>query len=292
MYSTIDSFLFVLKVEKGASEKTIISYSGDLRQFADFLGEEFQWERVSKAEIRRFLSHLNREGYSRSTVSRKISCLRSFFNYMVREEGLPANPALAVELPRQRKSLPLFLYPEEITALMDSVDDTVLGLRDRAILELLYATGCRASELIAIEVRDLEWQSNTIIVRGKGNKERLVHFGAQAASALRNYLNSSRSSLCRDGNTTRLFVNYRGTSLSQRSLGRIVEKYVGRAALNLGLSPHSLRHSFATHLLDNGADLRTVQELLGHGNLSTTQVYTHVTSERLRAVYRDSHPRA
>lgn len=292
MHGEIDTFLYTLKVEKGFSSQTVISYASDLRQFAEFVGESYGLEAISKTVLRRFLSHLNRQGYARSTVSRKISCLRSFFNDLVKRGVLVSNPALAIELPRKGRPLPLFLYPDEILALLSSIGDGPLGLRDRALLELLYATGCRASEITSMRCDAIDWYGQTFTVMGKGSRERVVHFGSLAAEALRTYLNVARPNLCAEEKQKTLFVNYRGTALSQRSLGRIVEKYVNKASLNTGISPHSLRHSFATHLLDNGADLRTVQELLGHRNLSTTQIYTHVTGERLRAVYRHTHPRA
>ena len=290
MYEYIDSFILTLRAG-GASEKTIISYAGDLRQFADSLGEGISWERVSKPELRRFLAHLNREGYAKTTVSRKVSCLRSFFNHLIKCGLMESNPALSIELPRKGKPLPLFLYPEEILSLLQGIEQNPLGHRDRALLELLYATGCRTSEMVSIRLDGIDWYEYTIKVSGKGSKERLVHFGEQAAKALKVYLRDARPSFCKAEEMS-LFLNYRGSALSQRSVGRIVEKHVNRAALNSGISPHSLRHSFATHLLDNGADLRTVQELLGHSNLSTTQIYTHVTSERLKSIYALTHPRA
>ncbi len=292
MYDEIDAFLFSLRIEKGASDHTVSSYATDLRQFVDFIGENMGWERVTKAELRRFLSHLNREGLSRRTVSRKVSCLRSFFRYLVREGALGANPVMSIELPKQGKALPMFFYPEEMASLLASTESGPLGVRDRAILELLYATGCRAAELVSIRVNDIHWQQQSIRVVGKGNKERIVYFGAGAREALDLYLRNGRQLLCRDAKVVALFVNYRGTPLSQRSLGRVIDKYVDKAALHDGFSPHSLRHSFATHLLDNGADLRAVQELLGHKNISTTQIYTHVTSDRLKRVYENAHPRA
>lgn len=292
LYDEIDAYLFSLRIEKGASEHTVSSYATDLRQFMDFVGDNIGWERLTKAELRRFLSHLNRAGLSRRTVSRKVSCLRSFFRHLVREGVVSVNPVMSIELPKQGKALPMFFYPEEMAALLASTDTGPLGVRDRAILELLYATGCRAAELMSIEVGDINWQQQSIRVIGKGNKERIVYFGAGAREALDVYLRQGRPALCDDKRVAALFVNYRGTPLSQRSLGRVIDKYVDKAALHEGFSPHSLRHSFATHLLDNGADLRAVQELLGHKNISTTQIYTHVTSDRLKKVYENAHPRA
>lgn len=176
--------------------------------------------------------------------------------------------------------------------MLSSPDISPLGCRDQALLELLYATGCRASEICGLKLSDIEWSSRTIRVMGKGSKERIVPFGKLAEAQLKNYIIDVRPCLVASQGTVHVFVNYRGTKLSQRSLGRIVHKYVERAALQNGVTPHSLRHTFATHLLDNGADLRSVQELLGHVNVSTTQIYTHVTGERIKTVYSKAHPRA
>ncbi|KAF0195843.1 MAG: integrase/recombinase XerC [Bacillota bacterium] len=292
MDSNLDNFILSLKVEKGYSEKTIVSYAHDLSQFMSFVGLDTQWERITKADVRRFLSYLNHQGYAKSSVSRKISCLRSFFNFLVRTEGLTGNPAAAVALPKRKKTLPVFLYAKEMELMLSTPDHSPLGCRDRALLEILYATGCRASEISGLRVSDIEWSSRTLKVMGKGSKERIVPFGKLAEVQLKTYINDVRPCLVASQGTLHVFVNYRGTKLSQRSLGRIVDKYVERAALQTGVTPHSLRHTFATHLLDNGADLRSVQELLGHANVSTTQIYTHVTGERIKAVYSKAHPRA
>lgn len=288
----IDEFLLSLSVEKGYSDKTLVSYAHDLRQFVDFFGPSLEWERITKAELRRFLSHLNQQGYAKSTVSRKVSCLRSFFDYLVRAGVISTNPAAALELPRRRKALPTFLYTKETELLLGMPEATPLGCRDRALLELLYATGCRASEICGLKLGDIDWSSRTLRVMGKGSKERLVPFGKPAEAHLKAYITDVRTRLTAGRSVSYVFVNYRGTALSQRSLGRIVDKYVKKAALQIGVSPHSLRHTFATHMLDNGADLRSVQELLGHVNISTTQIYTHVTGERIKAVYSKAHPRA
>ena len=292
MDSSLDNFILSLRVEKGYSEKTIESYAHDLSQFVSFAGLDAEWERITKADLRRFLSHLNQQGYAKSSVSRKISCLRSFFNFMVRTEGLLENPAAAIELPKRKKSLPVFLYAKEMELILSTPDNTPLGCRDRALLEILYATGCRTSEICGLKLSDIEWSSRTLKVMGKGSKERIVPFGKVAERQLKTYINEVRPRLVASQATSHVFVNYRGTKLSQRSLGRIVDKYVDIAALQTGVTPHSLRHTFATHLLDNGADLRSVQELLGHANVSTTQIYTHVTGERIKAVYSKAHPRA
>lgn len=278
-------------MEKGYSEKTVVSYAHDLSQFRSFFGGKEPAE-VTRVEIRKFLAYLSGAGYAKSSVSRKISCLRSFFDFLIRAGLLKANPARAVELPRRKKSLPVFLYEKDMERLLALPGDSLLGLRDRALLELLYATGCRASEVISLRLTDIDWGTRTLKVMGKGQKERLVPFGRLAAVSLRTYIDTARPRLRAGAEVSQVFLNYRGTALSQRSLGRIVDKYIEQGALALGVTPHSLRHTFATHLLDNGADLRAVQELLGHASVSTTQVYTHVTGERIKSVYRKAHPRA
>lgn len=292
MDANIDLYLLALRAEKGYSDKTIISYAHDLRQFCEFVGADKQWEGISKADLRRFLSHLSHQGYAKSSVARKISCLRSFFEYLLRNNIVPLNPATTIELPKRGKPLPTFLYAKEMEHLLSLPANTPLGIRDRALLEMLYATGCRASEIIGLKLLDIDWLSRTIKVMGKGAKERIVPFGRLAESHLREYIDKARAALALGQECSYVFVNYRGTTLSQRSLGRIVKKYVVQASFELGVTPHSLRHTFATHMLDNGADLRSVQELLGHVSISTTQVYTHVTGERIKTVYGKSHPRA
>lgn len=286
-----DQYLLSLRVEKGYSEKTVVSYAHDLGQFRIFIQDKLPAE-VTRVDIRRFLAHLSSSGYAKSSVSRKISCLRSFFDFLIRAGVHNSNPAALVELPRRKKTLPVFLYEKDMERLLGMPDDSLLGLRDRALLELLYATGCRASEIIGLRVEDIDWGTRTLKVMGKGAKERIVPFGRLSAVSLRTYLDVARPELVAGRNICRVFLNYRGTPLSQRSLGRIVDKYIAKGALELGVTPHSLRHTFATHLLDNGADLRTVQELLGHASVSTTQMYTHVTGERIKSVYSKAHPRA
>ena len=225
-------------------------------------------------------------------MARKVSCLRSFFDFLAKHRFVDSNPARGLELPRRAKRLPVFLYQKEMDLLLSLPDASPLGLRDRALLELLYATGCRASEVIGLKLDSLDYRARTVLVQGKGARERLVPFGSHAATSLKNYIEQGRVKLARGNAEERLFLNRWGKPLSQRSLGRIMDKYVDKAALTLGVTPHTLRHTFATHLLENGADLRSVQELLGHVNVSTTQIYTHVTRERLRAVYNLTHPRA
>jgi integrase/recombinase XerC len=286
----IDRYLLSLRVERGCSDKTLASYSLDLRQFREYIGDR-SISALAPGDVRRFIAHLAKRGYAKSSLARKISCLRSFFSFLVQTEVGITNVAAAIDLPRQRRALPTVLYEDDVDKLLDLAQGENLALRDRALLELLYATGCRASEIAALKLSDIDWGAYTLRVMGKGAKERIVPFGKVAAEHLRTYLNNLRAKLVGDRSVRHVFVNYRGTPLSRRSLGRIVDKYVQRGEFT-GVTPHALRHSFATHLLDNGADLRAVQELLGHTSISTTQVYTHVSKERIKAVYNKAHPRA
>jgi integrase/recombinase XerC len=236
-----------------------------------------------------------RQEYSRKTIARKLSGLRSFYRYLLREKMVENNPVKAVTTPKLPKALPKVLYQEEMLALLNQPDlNSPLGMRDRAILELLYASGMRVSELVGLTVDSLDLTVGVALVFGKGAKERYVPIGKSAISSLTQYLLEVRPKLLSKNQDEHnlLFLNARGGPLTDRSVRRIVDKYVNAAAISLKASPHTFRHSFATHLLDGGADLRSVQELLGHVNISTTQIYTHVSKERLRETYYNSHPRA
>ncbi|MGE5403388.1 MAG: tyrosine recombinase XerC [Candidatus Saccharibacteria bacterium] len=297
----IDGFLNHLRVEKSASSMTLISYRTDLAQFFDFLRETnslpsgpISHDFFNHKTVRDYLTFLQKSGFSRSTMARKLAALRSFVKYLCREEVLGGNPIAAVSTPKQEKKLPRFLYPAEIEALLDAPDTSnISGIRDRAILELLYATGIRVSELVELNLVNISMNDGFIKVLGKGNKERIVPMGEPACRALDQYYQKSRPVFARKAGRDQkaVFLNKFGGRLTARSVRNILNKYVEEVALNQKVSPHMLRHSFATHLLDNGADLRSVQELLGHVKLSTTQVYTHVTKERLKSVHKKSHPR-
>lgn len=286
----IDHYLLTLRVARGCSEKTVQSYALDLRQFKEFIGDK-PLATLVPADVRRFVAKLAKSGYAKSSLARKVSCLRSFFHFLVQTNAVVSNLAAVVDLPRHRRALPAVLIEQDVDKLLSSAVGQKLETRDRALLELLYATGCRASEIAGIKLSDIDWGACTLRVMGKGAKERIVPFGKVAAQHLRTYITVLRTRLVAGGKATHVFVNYRGTPLSRRSLGRIVAKYVRQGEFD-GITPHALRHSFATHLLDNGADLRVVQELLGHTSVSTTQVYTHVSGERIKAVYNKAHPRA
>ncbi len=292
----VESFAQYLRVEKNASSHTVNQYVADILEFVAFM-EQHQiaaFAAVSYLHGRSFLAHLAKKGLARRSIARKLSSLRSFFRFQMREGRLQQNPFQMVSTPKVEKKLPAFLYPQEIQALLEAPDPTTpLGQRDRVIFELLYASGVRVTELVTLRVQSLDLSNGVALVFGKGSKERYVPVGSYAVAAIRQYLKEGRTSLLNGKpDHGRLLLNYRGEPLSDRSVRRIVDKYVQTTALHLNISPHTFRHTFATHLLNAGADLRTVQELLGHANISTTQVYTHVTKERLRQVYDATHPRA
>lgn len=290
----IDSFLSYLKGVKNESGNTIKSYAEDLNQFLEYLKQskisEPAFKSVDYSILRGFLAHLNERQLSKRTVARKVSAIRTFFKYLVIEGVIEENVALSLKGMRLPKKLPVFLYPAEIEALLSAPANDVLGIRDKAVIELLYATGMRVGELVLLKLKDLNMGTNFIIVFGKGSRERVVFFGSKAAMSLEEYLKKSRPFLAKDTACDFVFLNKNGTGITDRSIRRIIEKYVKIASLNQKISPHALRHSFATHMLNNGADLKTVQELLGHASLSTTQVYTHVTKERLKEVYTRTFP--
>ncbi|MDD5085635.1 MAG: tyrosine recombinase XerC, partial [Candidatus Omnitrophica bacterium] len=272
------------------SGHTIKNYRIDLREFCGFLnGKEL--ECIDYLEVRKFLAYLKDKGYSKSTISRKLACLRSFFKFLARENFLKVNPAASISTPKRDKKLPTFLDMDEMDKLLNApVGDRLASRRDRAILETLYGSGIRVSELVGLNIEDVDLFSGLVKVRGKRKKERIVPIGSLAVKAIEQYLKkrSDKEPPSRDA----LFLNKSRTRLTDRSVRRMILKYTKKAAIGKEVSPHTLRHSFATHLLDRGADLRSVQELLGHENLSTTQIYTHITTKRLKEAYEKAHPRA
>ncbi|CCQ97792.1 Tyrosine recombinase XerC [[Clostridium] ultunense Esp] len=296
----IRQFLLSLSVEKNASSHTLTAYEKDLRHFVESFQERGEGKELSVGEItishvRSYFAQLVRQEYSKKTVARKLSTLRSFFRYLMREGIVETNPMIALNTPKLPKTLPKVLYLEEIKALLAQPDlSTPLGLRDRAIMEALYAGGMRVGELVGLTLPKIDLELGYALVFGKGAKERVVPIGRYAVESLKRYLLEARPLLLAKGRRESqfLFLNARGGPLTDRSVRRILEKYITKASISLKATPHTFRHSFATHLLDGGADLRTVQELLGHANLSTTQIYTHVSQERLRKTYYRTHPRA
>ena len=294
MRKEIDDFLAYLKYEKNSSAHTISSYGGDLAQLAGYLEEKKVTLRgIDNIVLRGFLARLHQKNRKKTTIGRKLAAVRSFFQFCLKKRWLDDNPAKIVATPKQEKSVPSFLSEEEMAAFLDVPPSSrPLDARDRAILELLYATGIRVSELIGINLEEISFEERLIRVRGKGKKERLIPFGRKAEESLVLYLRARTSLLKGRGGENALFLNYRGGRLTPRSVERLVDKYIHLTAINRKVSPHSLRHSFASHLLGRGADLRVIQELLGHSSLATTQKYTHLDLRQLLNVYRKSHPRS
>ncbi|MCL5290385.1 MAG: tyrosine recombinase XerC [Firmicutes bacterium] len=306
MYSYIDNFLVYLKVEKNASPRTIEAYQRDLFAGLDFFAGQLKKEdhAVEPGDIdyrlfRGFLAEAQNRRLSRNTAARRLAAWRSFYRYLAREGVVPLNPIAAVATPRRQKPLPKFLYENEARLLMEAPDEGHhLGVRDRAILEVLYGGGIRVSELAGLDLGYLDLSAGYLRVTGKRARERLVPIGSHAVAALKKYLKEARPRLLagvtpgKEAAPGAVFLNHRGGRLSVRGVRKIVDRYVEKVSLDRKISPHTLRHSFATHLLNAGADLRSVQELLGHLRISSTQIYTHVTAERLKKVYREAHPRA
>lgn len=292
MQEDIRAFLRSLEGERGVSPHTLIAYERDLRHFLGFLEQEriAAWHAVNAQAARRYVAHLERH-YARSAAARQLSALRTFFRFLYREGQVSKNPLALVATPRQQRRLPKFLTPEEMKAVLLAPDASPLGLRDRALLEVLYATGLRVSELVSLRLADLTWDGE-LRVTGKGRKERIVLLNGAAMDALRGYLEDGRPHLAGTRRVDAVFLNARGRRLADRGVRVIIERHIRRVAFGRRISPHVLRHTFATHLLDGGADLRTVQELLGHANLATTQIYTHVSRDWLKRVYDKAHPRA
>ena len=302
MEKLIEQFLEHLRYERNVSAHTLRNYSSDLEQFTHFLAPDRKTKLPDVAEIdhltiREWMASLHSDQKKKSSIARKLAALRTFFQFLVREGVLELNPAKLVSTPKLEKKLPNHLSIEEAIRFIESPDvETELGKRDRAMLELMYATGVRVAELTTLNVADVDFQNQLIRVTGKRRKQRIVPFGDPAGEAIRNYLGVREKFLFNAPVSKRdeaaLFLNYQGTRITTRSVGRMVEKYIRICAGMHNISPHALRHSFATHLLDSGADLRDIQELLGHARLSTTQVYTHVSMEKLIEVYDKAHPKA
>jgi integrase/recombinase XerC len=299
----IEKYLDYLRYQRNASVHTLRNYASDLKQFTDYLtlqpsGErrpEPKLEQIDNITIREYLGALYQRRNKKSSVARKLATLRSFMNYLSREAAIPVNTARLVATPRLEKRLPDYLMRESVVKLIEAPDrSTPLGKRDRAILELLYATGARVGEVVGLDVGDIHLGEGLVRVLGKGRKERLIPFGQKALEALESYQDVRGEILKagRAGQPDALFLNSRGGRLTARSVGNIVNRYVNQLAEQMKVHPHTLRHTFATHMLDAGADLRSIQELLGHESLSTTQKYTHVSTEHLLRVYEASHPRA
>ncbi|MGJ7921043.1 tyrosine recombinase XerC [Neobacillus sp. LXY-4] len=290
-------FIEYLQIEKNSSQYTIEHYQHDIRDFLMFMSEQAieSVNQVNYLDVRLYLTKLYEKKLARKTVARKISSLRSFYRFMLREELVEDNPFSLVSIPKIEKRLPAFFYESEMDELFKACDlTTPLGQRNKALLELLYATGMRVSEICQVKMSDLDMFVSTVLVYGKGKKQRYVPFGSFAQDALELYIQHGRQEILTNTKKDHdfLFVNFRGGPLTARGVRTILNSIIEKSALNGKIHPHMLRHTFATHLLNNGADMRTVQELLGHSLLSSTQVYTHVTKDYLRNTYMSHHPRA
>ncbi len=296
MRTATTRFLRYLQVERNASDMTIKSYREDLTALLEFLADETEQvprpSEITPLDLRQYVSALHEAGYAKSSVARHLATLRSFFRFAQREGLADQNPAKPLRNPRPDRKLPHFLNTDEIARLLDAPSaDEPLGLRDRAMLETMYSAGLRVSELVAINDEDLDLESGLVRVRGKGRRERLAPLGSYALKAIDRWRGVRRSAR-RDEVPRPTFLNRFGNRLTTRSVARMLDKYLKQTALDSRTSPHTLRHSFATHLLDRGADIRSVQELLGHKSLVTTQIYTHVSTASLRKAYEKAHPRA
>ena len=295
MENLIQEFIDYLGNEKGLAANTLESYSRDLRQYCGFLSEDSSqsFESASQATIVAYLMYLRKQGKATATIARRLAALKAFYQYLVRENYVTKDPTGDLSSPKLERKLPRVLTVNEVERLLAQPDITTpAGKRDKSMLELLYATGLRVSELVNLNVADIDLKEGFIRCKGKGSKERVVPMGEIAVSALRNYMENGRKRLVHDNRERSLFVNHHGKRLTRQGFWKIIKKYAVQARIRKEITPHTLRHSFATHLLENGADIRAVQEMLGHADISTTQIYTHVTKERLNDVYAKSHPRA
>lgn len=294
MEAHIREFLNYIRIEKGLAKNTIAAYGRDLNRFLEFTNaHRLDTGDVTRSHVVDFLASLYHRGLDSRSVARYLVSLRHFFRYCVLENYIPEDPAQTIESPKFRHSLPDFLSVEEVDRLLAQPDKTTVpGLRDKAMIELLYSTGLRVSELCAVRVEDLQMDIGCLRCVGKGNKERLVPVGKQAVEAIGEYIRGSRPQFLGGGFSPYLFLNRRGSPIDRVAFWKTVQTYGRQAGLRKSLAPHMLRHSFATHLLDRGADLRAVQMMLGHSDISTTQIYTHVVEERLKQVYKAHHPRA
>jgi len=297
----IKSFLDYLAVEKGFSENTIAAYQNDLHQLASFVEEEAtkhgfmpSWANFSQQGMLSYLLNLKERSYAATTIARKVAAARSFFSFMVAEGIIKADPAENMSSPSVGKSLPKPISISQVRCLLDQPAklSTLEAKRDKAMLELLYASGMRISELVSLNLGDVDTEGGYVRCFGKGHKERLIPIYEQAAMTVREYIEATRPQLAHSKNEPALFLNPRGERLTRQGFWQKLKEYAKSANLDTQVSPHTLRHSFATHMLSGGADLRAVQELLGHANISTTQVYTHLTTEHIRRTYEKSHPRA
>lgn len=297
MKDHLQDFIHFLIVERGLANNTVVSYERDLKRYLQYLEKVEQindLNEVTRVQIVQFLALLKDEGKSAKTLARHVASIRAFHQFLLREKAVDQDPSVHIESPKMERSLPKVLNMAEVEALLDfPIKDDRFGLRDKAMLELLYATGIRVSELIGLNTGNVHLSMGFVRCIGKGNKERIIPIGETAIKALQQYLKEGRPQLVsKKHRDDALFLNHHGRRLSRQGFWKILKKITNEVGIEKELTPHTLRHSFATHLLENGADLRAVQEMLGHADISTTQIYTHVTKTRLKDVYNQFHPRA
>ena len=295
MEGALKEFIYFLSVEKGLSSNTLESYQRDLRKFFLFLEEKkvYEIEHISRNNITSFLKEQREKGMATSTLTRNLASIRSFYQFLQKEQIITENPSLELETLKAEKKLPLVLSCKEVELLLEQPETgKTMGLRDKAMLELLYATGLRVSELVSLNVSDLNLKMGFIKCSGKGSKERMIPLGSVALFSIQEYLKSGRPKMMKHKEEKALFLNQQGTRLTRQGFWKILKKYALKAGIQTDITPHTLRHSFATHLLENGADLRSVQEMLGHADIATTQIYTHVARSKIKEIYNQTHPRA
>ena len=290
----IEDFNNYLKYELNYSELTIKGYNEEINKFIGYTKENnLNYKKLSNDNIRNYLKYLDGLKYSKNSISRNLSALRTYYKYLVSENVIDNNPFKIISNPKKDKKLPNFLNYEEIEKIFESFeDDTPLNLRNRCIVELLYDTGVRVSELVNIKISDIDFNERTINIRGKGRKERIVYFGDYLYEVLKKYISDGRNILLDNKSCDYLILNSRGNKITTRGIQQIIDKVVNDASLKHKISPHVLRHTFATHMLNGGSDIKTIQQLLGHESLSTTGIYTHITNEVLRSEYLKNHPRS
>ena len=292
---SLHEYLDYLSVERGLAQNTLESYGRDLRQYLKYLKEKknLNLPETTQATVIGYLLQLQAKGKATATLSRSLAAIKSYYHYMAKEEHIPRDPTVNLDAPKQEKKLPRVLAVKEVEKLLEQPDlKNPVGIRDRAMLEVLYATGLRVSELVSLKVNDINLEAGYIRCFGKGSKERIIPMGSVATKYVRLYHEYARKFLAASLHEHTLFLNHHGKGLTRQGFWKIIKKYAENLGLNIDITPHTLRHSFATHLLENGADLRSVQEMLGHADISTTQIYTHLTKDKIKEVYDNTHPRA